>query len=403
MTSQEQIADEIYAQQLQEEEIREGARLQAQQAANQPLVLQQGQAIMVKLHHVMTSRQIGEVLIAHSITSNVLTFEMANRRGHRMRVKGYGAVEFSPKLDNKSQFMVEMIPTGGVFLKPVAYMQSRNQDVGLGWYLSMNTDGVLTGQGERAQNAQWMLIAAQAPAPGAISQQQQQTQSTPATTSAPVATGAAAATTASGGSRFGNIFHRGNSSSSTRATEPEEASNPLLGDVDSTSSASAAGPPRPSEAGVEMQSMVGSTSISDVHMNRGAQPTGYEDDDAAAYGATASGQLLVTPAAARVAAAGAAAPNVLPPAPLSRTTSAGPPAPAVVYGDTNSRAAGVPQQQLQRQNSQVIKFPGYDANRDALLQFFETAEGRRFLTSSPKLTAAAELMAYGVLKNILHR
>ncbi len=47
---------------------------------------------LVHLHHIVSSRQIGEKLFANYIAPNVMSFELANKRGHRLRVKSYGAV-----------------------------------------------------------------------------------------------------------------------------------------------------------------------------------------------------------------------------------------------------------------------------------------------------------------------
>jgi hypothetical protein len=49
---------------------------------------------MVKLHHPLTGKQIGEVVRAHCITLNIITFEMVRGGGQKLRVLSNGIVGF---------------------------------------------------------------------------------------------------------------------------------------------------------------------------------------------------------------------------------------------------------------------------------------------------------------------
>jgi hypothetical protein len=391
MTSEEQISDEIYAQQLQDEEIRASRGRHTQQSVTgtqPPVLLQAGQAVLVRLHHVLTSRQIGEVLIAHYISNNIMMFEMSNRRGHHMRIKGHGAVEFSPRNDNKCHMVVEMIPSGGMFLKPMMYMQDRNETMGIGCYLSMSQEGALSGMGGRTQNAQWMLVAAHA----APQQQQQSTVGVFAPTTAAVAP-----TAAGTGISLNNLFRRTPSSSTVvnQSDVFDEASNPLMGGLgDDTPSSQ----PRDSSTdGVELQSVVSggdaasSASNNDVYMGSSAQSYAHNN----------------LPVLSRTNAVNAAAgPAPLPPAPIMAApimSGTYPPAPSTIIANAGPGPMREIMRSISQTQTQTVKFPGYDANKDALMQFFQTVEGQYFLSNTPQLVVAQQLMAYGVLKNILHR
>lgn len=378
MTSQEQISDEIYAQQLQADEEREARERSSR------FTLQPGQAAHVKLHHIVTSRQIGEVLMGTYVASGLMTFEMLNKRGFRMRVKeGNGAVEFSSKNDSKCRFVIEPTPTGGMYLKPAQYVNMTNRFGGIGWYLAMSQEGVLSGNAGRDQMSQWMLVAASAP--GATTnaaqfvQPQQQPLPPPASVAAQAAPPPAHNTSRSRISgTFDNLFGRSNTDSNAgeRPSDGGMSANPLLGGTLPADERDS------STQGFELQPVVSSsatrpvasTTTSDAFVSTDVQSSGNQENGG--YGASATGHI-----------------------PPSTAPS---PAGAVVNHFPVQPGSGPSTRPASVRGVQSNKFPGYDANKDALLQYFGTSEGQSFL-SKPKLIPAQQLHAFGVLKDILHR
>jgi hypothetical protein len=230
----------------------------------------------------------------------------------------------------------------------------------------------------------------------------------------PAAPSAHASSQSSSGGIFG--FFRGTSTSNNARTadddQASEASNPLLNSDRETLS-----------GGVELHSMVASsrqapdsnsgsgvsTQNSEIYVDRGIAEDevsyGYEQTAArvlppappqqpqAATGTVPLGSVVAVSALSAAAATTGSSPMMMHPTGAS-TASPTPSHPPVVraHSVTSPAATGT-----------FPRFPGYDAGRDTLMAYFATVEGINFLSSAPKLVPAQQLMAYGVLKSILHR
>ena len=54
--------------------------------------LRAGQSTPVRLHHPLTNRQIGEVVLANHVSSDEMTFELTNAPGKYLKVRQSGGV-----------------------------------------------------------------------------------------------------------------------------------------------------------------------------------------------------------------------------------------------------------------------------------------------------------------------
>jgi hypothetical protein len=113
------------------------------------------------LHHVLTNRQIGEVIIAHYLEAGVMAFELSSTRGRFLKAKPTGLLDYSPGLDEQSKFRIDSTVEGNViYLAAKRYDYELNRHDSLGWFLSLSHVGELYANGCRDTLAQWTLVTA---------------------------------------------------------------------------------------------------------------------------------------------------------------------------------------------------------------------------------------------------
>lgn len=125
--------------------------------------------VTVKLQHVSTSRQIGEVVTAHYLEPNVMAFELTSAPGRYLKVKESGGLDYASGLDDSAKFRIEAVAGGNVlYLAVKRHENSMNRVGGIGWYLGISAQGQLYCDGGKDAFSQWALVAAAAePAPAA--------------------------------------------------------------------------------------------------------------------------------------------------------------------------------------------------------------------------------------------
>lgn len=114
----------------------------------------------MRLHHVSTNRQIGEVVTAHYIDATIMAFELTSVPGRFLKAKDNGGLDYAPVLDEAAKFRVEPVGGGNViYLAVKKHEHSTNRENTIGWYLGLSSDGVLYCNGRKDSLSQWALIA----------------------------------------------------------------------------------------------------------------------------------------------------------------------------------------------------------------------------------------------------
>lgn len=155
-SSQQVLSDEELARRLEQEE----RRILQRSSSQSQVALQTGQSMSVKLHHPMTNRQIGEILLAHHLSVDEMVFELATAPGKYLKAKETGIVEFDLVMDNRAIFKVSNSNRGHLFLLNKAFITTPNRIGAIGWHLSMSALGQLTCNGPRDTDGEWMLVSA---------------------------------------------------------------------------------------------------------------------------------------------------------------------------------------------------------------------------------------------------
>jgi hypothetical protein len=154
-------ADEEMARRLAEDYQAEAAGFRPPPAQRQGMMLHAGQQATIRLHHPETKNFIGEVFNVSYLDATTMTFELRTRPGFRMRVTDHGKVEFSELLNRATQFTVELVgPSGPMYIICKEHSGKINVLGETGWYLCLERDGQLIGNGARTPLAHWLFVAA---------------------------------------------------------------------------------------------------------------------------------------------------------------------------------------------------------------------------------------------------
>ena len=131
-----------------------------QSSGNTTTNLKIGQRAQIRLHHPLTRNFVGEALFANYLSPTVMTFELTTLPVRRLRVTHSGTLDFSEATDETTQFSVEVLPTGPIYISCRAHADKINVQNGAGWYVGLTRDGRLRGDFDKSSDSQWMLVAA---------------------------------------------------------------------------------------------------------------------------------------------------------------------------------------------------------------------------------------------------